>query len=466
LGKSLYIYAATTKETVALSSITNFQKKIQLYSPLRLNFFVVLIALVVLQIFLGKLQQSASTDGIAYANVFNLMWLIASRVFAAITIVMLISVLLSWLLFNNKQSNVQLSFIEHSTDNLHRTALHVLVQKITMPLMGVVQAALHFNNKEYSPIFNLSSSNKLAWWRRAINSEVQFNMPISKTYHVEFALFLFRDAFGFFCLHKKVPAQNTLLHLPPSKTEHINLQPNTSSEAIQRVPQQRRIDGDFLRFKKFDTGDDTRRIVWRIFARNKDLQVRTPEIFNPFADELRFYPSFYTTISLSLQDELLQVLLTKYKSAIYGLIKGFQGNDTKLVLHSDQQHSKPTQADAHTTSTIVDSEWHSKMPLQFFASTRKKCLICIHSLSNPEDAQQYLSTCTKDTEIVYVDLASVIRTSPVKTLIEKIFLIPSEDYIKQLSNTWSAHSLSRKIQNNEKELLKILEQSNKTIHKI
>ena len=97
---------------------------------------------------------------------------------------------------------------------------------------------------------------------------------------------------------------------PPLKaTGNIIVQPKKTEETNMRIEEMRKVEGELLNYKNFETNDDVRRIVWKIYAKNKELVVRIPETNDPYASHIYFYASFYNAISNDVYEEFNEVFL-------------------------------------------------------------------------------------------------------------------------------------------------------------
>ena len=68
--------------------------------------------------------------------------------------------------------------------------------------------------------------------------------------------------------------------LPQASSEISPKQTNTMDVHIEQL---RKVEGDLLHYKSFEAGDDVRRIVWKVFAKNRELVVRIPERMEPLS---------------------------------------------------------------------------------------------------------------------------------------------------------------------------------------
>lgn len=112
-------------------------------------------------------------------------------------------------------------------------------------------------------------------------------------YDVEEVQLQFCDMFRLFGIPYTLLARQQFYTLPQiQKEKAVVAQPNTTEEQTERIEIPKPSEGEYINYKDFETGDDVRRIVWKIYARNGQLVVRIPETKDPYASHLYFYASF------------------------------------------------------------------------------------------------------------------------------------------------------------------------------
>ena len=120
------------------------------------------------------------------------------------------------------------------------------------------------------------------------------------------------------------------------------INPSKTKEEIQKIKTSRKIEGDFLNYKDFESGDDVRRIVWKIFAKNRELVIRTPEVINPYASHIKFHTSFYNVISKDLTAAYATSMLNYFKDVVYNICLSIQKTDKKVESVSYTHLTLPT----------------------------------------------------------------------------------------------------------------------------
>ena len=106
----------------------------------------------------------------------------------------------------------------------------------------------------------------------------------------------------------------------------------------------RKVEGEFLNYKNFENNDDVRRIVWKIYAKNKELVVRIPEMMDPYASHVYLYASFFSSSISKAMRTVEDPFLNYYKvitwSVYQNLVK--QGFEVRYI--PDQDATKNNQS--------------------------------------------------------------------------------------------------------------------------
>src|SRR5262249_46351843 len=131
----------------------------------------------------------------------------------------------------------------------------------------------------------LFQSKKEGWYH--------WPLPVIREYDVDKLVVYFEDIFQFFSFSASVRVDQSFFTKPrTSATPDETISPKKTEAESVRIQELRRVQGEFLNYKNFEDNDDVRRIVWKIYAKNGELVVRTQEIFDPFASHTWFYCSY------------------------------------------------------------------------------------------------------------------------------------------------------------------------------
>ena len=187
------------------------------------------------------------------------------------------------------------------------------------------QGRIVYDKQHISQSFCLLSSQ--LWWshakKKGLIGKNSFTLYDIKEYEVNGGFVYFQDLFHLCSLAIHQPIQGHFNQSPilvgkyqpevaPKKTETLDI----------RIDQLRKVEGDLFNYKDFEAGDDVRRIVWKVFAKNRSLVVRIPERLEPYASHLYFYASFYSIKNSNwLNERFLQAMLNNYKNSIWSILQ-------------------------------------------------------------------------------------------------------------------------------------------------
>src|SRR5690606_39221073 len=118
-----------------------------------------------------------------------------------------------------------------------------------------------------------------------------------------------------------------------------------------------------------EAGDDVRRIVWKVYARNRELVVRVPELFEPYASHLYFYASFEAAVKKQWTgDGYLTEMLNYYKNRVWTVYDTLAKNEWELRYIPDQQFQIPELGNEaeRVARTISNSEWQQDLPVSTY----------------------------------------------------------------------------------------------------
>jgi len=254
---------------------------------------------------------------------------------------------------------------------------------------------------------------------------------------------------------------------PPIKTRELDAVPNSSEDMNTRIPTMRRVEGDYLNYKNYEPTDDPRRIVWKIYARNKELVIKIPEVFNPFASHLYLIPSFYKEWkgNTKLETELLNGYKDKLRYLTDSLLK--QGASLKVISDQEVSSSFEVSEDEKILYKISTAHWQNSKSLQDLVKPNSHAFICISSLT-PALMLESLPLLKPGAVLFYTKVSETYRWAWLKKgllNIGNIFFRLNDRSNLSLALWWFS-PLGRKVRRNEKAIEKILEHQPITVVKL
>jgi hypothetical protein len=390
---------------------------------------------------------------------------------AALVLLSILSTIGSWLYYlwlkHKKDYKLQVSFkTEAENGQKNKMYLYTLLAGVFRPVLGFVKGRLYYDNHLFTDKFTLLSNKRKekSIWREAISGKSRFELPDIKEYELKGSFVYFEDMLQLCSLAVSQPISGHFYQPPVlTKPDDKDVYPKKTETMDVRIEQLRRVEGEYLNYKDFEAGDDVRRIVWKVYAKNRDLVVRTPELYEPYASHLYFYASFDSTIkSQWLSEDYLKEMLNYYKNNIWTVYDTLSKKEWALRYIPDQQLNVPEHlSDAEKTSRIIsNSQWDNGASINQYFNPRNGTVLCISSLTDTDELEILLDKCDSSTIIYYVKLSRTFHQFAMWTWFKRLLFLPPKDRLNKLRATWLLSPLRLQIQKREKAIETLLKKSN------
>lgn len=431
------------------------------YIPFTVYFAAFFITAFILFRMLGHNEIDSDSS---YADIFGLLLKVAFAFCTAIISVAFLSVLVAYLYFLYQKRKKGILF-KVSTDlkdsELHqKQTVKLVINPILKPLFGFVKLRLLYDQNQYSDKFSLLENSSRKFFSTSIEGTYHWPLPEIKEYHVEKGLIYFEDFFQFFSIAVTLPASSHFFTQPTSKPlRELKVLPRKTEETNTRIEQIRKVEGEYLNYKNFENNDDVRRIVWKIYAKNKELVVRTPEVMDPYASHVYLYTSFFNHFNTAGNGAVEIPFLNYYKvitwSVYQNLVK--QGFDVRYI--PDQEVANNNMADEQqwVKYSISTSRWHKAKDLKSYVKTSDASVVLISSLSDADEVRDLLEHHGKDITFIFIRLTDSFKNQNVIDWVQWLFVQNTKDDINTYKRNWSLSPLRQRIKENEKRLEAIVE---------
>ena len=372
--------------------------------------------------------------------------------------------LVPWLLFliDKKHHRTQLEIKSHARENDVKSKQEVFlsIHPILKPLLGSIRLRLEYNDKVSGKFTLLEIGHNLKLFSTTERGYYRWPLPDIKEYTVTGCIIYFEDMFQFLSFTAECQAGDHFIVQPKLlPSPEFTVQPKKTEQINTRIERIRKVEGEFLNYKNFEHNDDVRRIVWKIYAKNKELVIRIPETNDPSASHIYFYASFYNAVSSPVYVDFENVFLNHFKTMVwnsyyqlskqYPLLKYIPDQESKTIFSDD-----PVQKIKLIIST---SGWHQQKNIQQYFKKEEGSVLCISSLTNPGDLDA-LSGLGKEVVVLFVKLSKIFIAKPTDW-IERVFVKPSKNSLQQLKAAWNLSPFKRKLIENEKNIINILHKS-------
>lgn len=401
------------------------------------------------------------------------LWLVMNQFIQLVTwtiiglfVISLITALTTWIYFitcvKNKTVSVQIKFGDGQKAEAGWVPLTVMISgPVLRPLLGTVQARLVFTEKRVSDrvILDANISKPRHWWRQAIRGTGQTLLHDRGIYDVEKILVSFCDMLGLVSLSCSILFTQQLFTLPrPLAGQKVIAQPHSTEAQKHRIDIPKRVEGEHVNYKEFETGDNIQRIVWKIYAKSGQLVVRIPEIKDPYASHLYFYVSYFHGFDRqggAFETELLNV----YKDQVRNLFEALTRNGYEVRIPQDQEVPKLSGLSEKKNELfqIAAASWQNQKAPTAFVNYGKAAFVCLSSLTPLSEVELILKNLPLAVPVVVVRLSDAIP-SPFQIKVKDILFKPEKQPTDNLRQPWMLASLRRALKENENEIASALKQ--------
>jgi len=410
------------------------------------------------------LRTEYGSDDSTLWLVMRLFLLLLQWTLVGILGISVLSGLAAWLYFRHqvkgKRVRVQVGFGDGQKAEAGLVPISILVEgQVFRPFFGTIQAHLLFGGRRVSqPVImdaNLVRPRHL--WRYGIQGKGHTLLHDRGIYDVEHVLFNFCDMLSLVALPATMDLTQQVYTLPkPQDPKKIAAQPHSTEEQKHRIDISKRVEGEYVNYKEFETGDNIQRIVWKIYAKSGQLVVRIPEIKDPYASHLYFYVSYFH--GFNLNDGAFETeLLNAYKDHVRNLLEALQRNGYDVRIPQDQEVPKLAGVGEKKIELfqISAANWQASTPPSIFVNAGKAAFVCVPSLTPVAEIEAVLKKLPSAIPLVVVKLSDAIP-SPFRFQLKDIFFKPEKHPVDALTGPWLLSSLRRELLKNEKEIEKVL----------
>ena len=443
------------------SRTTDKIKQAAFYIPFTIYFVVFAIAAIIGFKMLDNDQINAYSS---FADIFRLLLKVALGFTVAIISIAFIPVLVSFIYFRYQQRKKGIRFdistdVKESELNQKQT-VRLLISPVLKPLFGFIKLRLLYDQKHYSKKFSLLENSRRKFFSTSIEGTYHWTLPQIKEYHVEKAVLYFEDIFQFFSIAVNLPASSHFFTQPTTKgIKDLNVTPRKTEETNTRIDQLRKVEGEFLNYKNFENNDDVRRIVWKIYAKNKELVVRIPEIMDPYASHIYLYASFFSRFNTEGNGAIEIPFLNYFKVFTWSIYQNLvkRGFDVRYI--PDQEVAKNKMADDQQSVkySISTSKWHQVKDLKTYVKINDASVVIVSSLSDADEVKDLMENYGKDITFIFIKLTDSFKNQNIIDWVQWLFVQNQKDDIDVYKRSWALSPLRMKIKENENRLTKILE---------
>jgi len=437
------------------------------FIPFTYYFFLFAVAIALAQLWLTSREL---IPGSSFTDIFELLLRAALWFLVVIIALGLISVVVSFIIFvwEKKRKTIEFSIkttgITGSENPVQK--IHVSISPILKPFLGFVKLRLQYDGKNFSDKFALAELKHNRLISLNYEGDYAWQLPEIKEYHIEKLILYFEDLFQFFSFTVSLRVQDRFHTHPFSPSvEDFSISPRKTEETTTRIEELKKVEGEYLHYKNFEDNDDVRRIVWKIYAKNKDLVVRIPEILDPYASHAHMYVSFFNNFEITGNATAEIFFLNYYKSVVWAAYQklGKEGFDVKYIADQQTPNRHFTEQQQQIQYTITTSNWQKEKDLKTFANMKDASVIVLSSLCNANDAEELFNNRVGGTVFVFVRLTKSLQHSYLASLLQWLFIQQEKNDIEMYKTNWRLSLLRSKVVQNEKKLESIFAKHDKVL---
>ncbi len=443
---------------------SSFRHKLRYASffiPFRFQLIMLVAALLLAWRWMQKTNVLPDT---AYTTIIALFIKMTLWFIAILLILAFLTSIIPWLFFllQKKHGNIKFSIRTSSKEKAFsdKQEVTINIKPILRPFMGFVRLRLQYDKDNISPKFSLLDKNqKLQFFSTSINGTYYWPLPDIKEYNVSDSLIYFEDMLQIFSFATKVPTADKFFVQPDTKGyNELKVQPKKTVETETRIEQIRKVEGEYLNYKNFENNDDVRRIVWKIYAKNKELVIRIPETNDPYASHVYFYASFYNDMSGALYEDFNNVFLNLYKTITWNAFNQLSKQEVEVRFIPDQEMRTGNVEGIleKIKYAISTSEWQKDRDIQSYFRKEDASVLCVSSLTNVKQLEPILERAGRDLVVIFVQLSKAFYGFRIKDWFQYVFVKPSPHSLDKLRLAWNVSPLKRKLMENEREILEAL----------
>jgi hypothetical protein len=439
------------------------------YFPFTVNTLLCSVAAVLAYKLLYKPLPKAAEDPAPFLPFILLMAKMAFWFVGGLLAISVLSTLASWLYYlwlkNQKGVRLQLDFTTDTHGRENKLFMNAALEGAIRPVLGFVKGRLFYDDNQFTDKFSLLSNKRQEHklLRLAISGRNRMSLPDIKEYELKGSFIYFEDMLHLFSLAVSQPVSGQFYQPPVLKSsEEADVFPKKTESMDVRIEQMRRVEGEYLNYKDFEAGDDVRRIVWKVYAKNRELVVRMPEMFEPYASHLYFYASFHTGVKTQwMKEDYLKEMLNYYKNRVWTVYDTLSRKEWEMRYVPDQSFNVPEHLGTSEKSAriISNSSWHKDKPLSHYFNAKHGAVLCVSSLTDPEELRNVLEQCDASTVVYFIKCSQVFKHGVAWNWVKRLIFLPPKDRLNKLRGRWIFSPMRFQIQKREKELEEILTRS-------
>lgn len=431
------------------------------YSIFRWQFILLVLVMVGIEQWLVYNVKKTGTDEWTRLSDWLGVLFVALLLLAAFSIVTL---LIAWIDFRIRLKSgkikVNIQLPGNKTPEAGVVTVEAVITNMLRPILGTVEVRILFPDFRISDRILLDENKRtLLSPLNTVSGRSELDLHHRGLHEIEEVQVVMTDMMKLLWLPVTMRSQSKLLTLPlEMKEEHFQISPAATEEQDVRINIPKRVQGEFLSYKDFESGDDIRRIVWKIYARSGELVVRIPETRDPYASHVYIGMGFYNALISGLDDAAGQELLNIYKDYLRQVYEAVKRNQYSVRIIHDQEERRNTENDVSNDLFFVSTaHWQNWNPPSQVFDTPKAAVVCLSSAVPSEEVENLIAKLPMHVSVVVFGLSSALG-APFRLSVKRIFFREKRHPLADVRRSWWISPLRKKLKLNEDRIRTVMNQ--------
>ena len=348
----------------------------------------------------------------------------------------------------------------------------IRVYGIRKPLLGFVRMKIVFDDFTETGELLLTDSYREGGKHKGLRVVKSLWLPNIKDYRIKYVFLHFEDVFHFFAFPYRDAKHIGMFTEPPRvEGEPIEVHMDKSEEPVLKVIQHKIAKGELIDYKKYAPGDDIRRIIWKNYARNRELTVRIPDRSFPYVSHINVLASFYDAspgdASLELKTHLLNIYKEKLRQIVDSIIE--QGFTVQFIPDQPTEHHYQLDEYQQILYYISAAQWQNRYSIEQYVREN------LYKLKGGSNLLVFSSFCPIDqlsavsngrvanVNLCFYQISEILKKTRKPSLIKQFFLVDVTDPLEAARREWRARGTTRFVRQNDAQIKKTLMQTQRPL---
>ncbi len=458
--------------------MTTLKSKLPYLFVCKRNFFILVLLLLATQYMISYLLKSSKDELTRIMLSLNLLTLIFCLLLLVIS---LITCVVPYLIFLfkkrilEKDPNEKRDIIKIFFDNVCYSAgfvpVTIRIEKLRLPAMGHIRVCLIFKTVGASEDIYLNKEHRTKG--RKVHTVIEGSRRIwlnnTNDHAIACSFIYFEDMFHVFSLPYREQESMGIFTIPQRRERGaVEAMPKHTESPVVKILDNRTVPAELLNYKRFEAGDNPRRIIWSVYARSRELMVRLPDVVNPYVSHITLIPIMQDHLNADQARPLRTLLLDHYKEQIRSILDALHRSGLTVTFRGDAQSNSPYPVGDYETQlyriSILDfsSARRAKEMLEKFMAGKSQYTVPLVLFSSLADAAEILQAASHglaDTRFVWVKSSHCMdgaKKKSSKARARNLLVYDVAGPMEQALGSVNGRRLRRQILRNEREMTQAL----------